>query len=1400
VQDHTTFWKLERIGATVEGVQMLEYRCNGEPRSSSATSRNRCPARLVAVEVAPDEWDVLTRHTDEKHTHRLACRPVHPFLLTDAVKSADQGMRTCGIWAAAVTKKESCEKLLQMPPLPKEEEVKYMNDHRIPCQDQALYKACRERSVTPYGGKQEFKGNIKSPTDRNAAVERVFPVTAKEDVRQLNTTCARLHDAPKLLALATPLVAFLRVPLVLGCVSTSLGDGDIRRVRHVVKRKELDGKLVETKLKEELRKAAELEPFIHFIDAVKGDCDWHAFIMSEEQRAWLNTDPRLGRTVQADYTFHVFGKKQNVKLGALVDVHPVSGRALPLAFFVYKDSGEMIRRRTLEWALRELQAVMEDHAVPGRSIEHIVVDWENAHLAAGLDYIMKHMDDALSFLDGELGRLCSGVESESESDNSSEEDDDDSSHAVPGCVSQRTPASRRSAARPIRGCAAPQDRRRNNTAAAKQWLDKCEESSRFAVVETTARWAKEGNFARLNDVDKFAQMFDIEPQRVACPDRGILVQDLLVLARRDFQCLAGMMGRAALNAPSGGSQRRVAGMVPYVQSSRIYGGWLRACNRHRHVLGFLQMPHVPLLHGCIVHFKRSVRHKAMSGSELRKSIMRLLGDALLLPSPRRMAQSLGHFFFLLRGPGSSQLRNYLTRTWLTKSWKHFLWPAVDAKLYTTNAVECIWAMLKRRLLESQLAHQIVAHILPFRGDGGGSCQGTDLVSRCGREGLQTPVRRSPSRAGIDLASVLRSAAQDGTIGAYVRLDEQAFFVAATTAPGSHDEDQRSDQGDHEGGELGWYKVEIEEQVKCQCRTFLRSVVRAGEHAVQTCRHVEALHQLRSNPHVWVDVLASLDPSQRLAPGTGQDCGDSLGDESDTPAENSSVGAPGTDQDCGDSLGDESDTPAENSSVGACELYPITSDALEMALQRADPSLSESASMTPAASAVGRENISTGGEHVRGTDSPVHDPRLPARQTTSSSRDTRAARRQAYRAPRPAARTRSAVRRSIPSVPPLREHDDEEMSLSHTTLVGPPLNQLQGSVPEDLYQPLPNSGTDCFVIAVVQCLRHSPLFVAALRQYQSDASAIPVGVNDDDDVLRIRALLMLVTSMPRRPLEDDIWVTRVRELRGTFPSEIHSGQHDAGYVLQLLLDALNCPATAIPTTTKRTCLVDPEHWSYTFTTDTFLTVCIDDVLDWKSVFASYSSGTDGEVSFCLPCGPGCQTGKSFSREIAPMPPVLCIRLQRFRFVRDDSLPREIGGWRSKNTNPIDMPLMVNFPDHPEHTWSLRSAVVHHGETLDSGHYTTIVRSGCGEDWYEFDDAKTPRKRSKAHVHSKLRDNGYLFLYERRSRVENVQPTLAARSVLRRQPRTRTRPRRVATVRESIASTTPSEPRRKRQRRV
>ena len=66
------------------------------------------------------------------------------------------------------------------------------------------------------------------------------------------------------------------------------------------------------------------------------------------------------------------------------------------------------------------------------------------------------------------------------------------------------------------------------------------------------------------------------------------------------------------------------------------------------------------------------------------------------------------------------------------------------------------------------------------------------------------------------------------------------------------------------------------------------------------------------------------------------------------------------------------------------------------------------------------------------------------------------------------------------MPPLREHDDEEMSLSHTTLVGPPLNQLQGSVPEDLYQPLPNSGTDCFVIAVVQCLRHSPLFVAALR--------------------------------------------------------------------------------------------------------------------------------------------------------------------------------------------------------------------------------------------------------------------------------------------------------------------------------
>ena len=260
--------------------------------------------------------------------------------------------------------------------------------------------------MSPHGGKQEFKRHIKTSDDQEAEESPTRNWDAST-VERLNGARLRLHDESSLLDLAEPFVAYLRVPFVIGRVSTSLNDNTIRSARDVITRKVLNGLTVEEKLKHELKEVAQQEQFVQLVDAVEGDCDWHAFILTPEQKEWLDTDPRLGRNVQADYTFHVFGKRQPIFLGALIAVHPISARSLPIAFFLYKDTGAGIRRRTLEWALRELNSVMRNHAEPSRSIEHIVVDWEGAHIAAGLDFVMKEMEDALGFLDGELARVCS---------------------------------------------------------------------------------------------------------------------------------------------------------------------------------------------------------------------------------------------------------------------------------------------------------------------------------------------------------------------------------------------------------------------------------------------------------------------------------------------------------------------------------------------------------------------------------------------------------------------------------------------------------------------------------------------------------------------------------------------------------------------------------------------------------------------------------------------------------------------------------------------------------------------------------------------------------------------------------------------------------------------------------
>ena len=132
-QGHRASWKLERVRTSMDGIQLLEYHCSGAPRTDS-TSRNRCRARLVAAETAPDEWDVVTHHAGEEHNHAIGRLPTHPFMLTDVVTDGKRET-TYTLLAKARMVKQSCEKLLEMPPMAmmtEEEECEYADNEGIP--------------------------------------------------------------------------------------------------------------------------------------------------------------------------------------------------------------------------------------------------------------------------------------------------------------------------------------------------------------------------------------------------------------------------------------------------------------------------------------------------------------------------------------------------------------------------------------------------------------------------------------------------------------------------------------------------------------------------------------------------------------------------------------------------------------------------------------------------------------------------------------------------------------------------------------------------------------------------------------------------------------------------------------------------------------------------------------------------------------------------------------------------------------------------------------------------------------------------------------------------------------------------------------------------------------------
>ena len=76
-----------------------------------------------------------------------------------------------------------------------------------------------------------------------------------------------------------------------------------------------------------------------------------------------------------------------------------------------------------------------------------------------------------------------------------------------------------------------------------------------------------------------------------------------------------------------------------------------------------------------------------------------------------------------------------------------------------------------------------------------------------------------------------------------------------------------------------------------------------------------------------------------------------------------------------------------------------------------------------------------------------------------------------------------------------------------------------------------------------------------------------------------------------------------------------------------------------------------------------------------------------------------------------------------------------------TTPIDIKKRINA----DNRYKIRGLVLHHGRTLESGHYTTMLM--LNDEWYMFDDNSVNRMGSIDIDSEQLQRCVYIMLYEK-----------------------------------------------------
>ena len=576
-------------------------------------------------------------------------------------------------------------------------------------------------------------------------------------------------------------------------------------------------------------------------DPMQGAGDPTCMFMTDIQRQWIREEPQLTHQLMIDTTFGVLGV-QRLELGALVAGSRISGRSLPLAFFIVRrgggGEGEDAGRRTrvMSWVLTEFWRTVAELTTTPKIPRSIVTDCDPANLRGIFEFkfsiVREQLRLARDEVQGELQRLRI---SESEE--------------RPFVAPRVCPRS----GDPILFVL-------SNARILEEQIRVVVMAHRDGSLRPERRLP-----AAIRRVDRMSQ----EAARPASSDIGAPSlrerMDFLTVFQRELELCETIIG----DFQRSGNER--VHTVELAQR-RLVARFLRpitvefthmrnsACALHwASVRTDLCLFHVQMRMTSFVDL-----HRAAVPDEDREALKRLLRRALRAGWPMEFLEITREIFRLLQqlgGAAARQLREGFVRRWFRPS-RLLLWPRFvrqSARYRSNNPIEQMWRLVKstiQRGIRPRVPCRALVHLI---GKPGGRQPNNllALTDRGHREAMHPAGRnraiakltvssREKVRRAQQILELLRRCSDDALGRLFQQHDEHKFsLVRGLTGPGAG---MRGDTGDN----VGERRCTVDlDRGTCDCEDWQRSgLVCKHLLAVNTFASERGLHDCEMSPLDW----------------------------------------------------------------------------------------------------------------------------------------------------------------------------------------------------------------------------------------------------------------------------------------------------------------------------------------------------------------------------------------------------------------------------------------------------------------------------------------------------------------------------------------------------------------------